>query len=389
MNLIIIPFHDWRKSEKEGFRTRDVHFIKSLSKDPNIDQVLVINRPSTWLEFFYKRQKQSLKGNIVLKKGIFSLTQVASNIFVTDFYSKDVFGQILKKHNWFIKKYDDNDYLNFIKESCNILNIENHNLICQNIFSYKLAIKIESKKKLFDAWDNFLKFPAYQNLKQSLEEGYLQLAKEVPLWTTNSMENIDFFKSKFNVAKIDLIKNGVKTNFISEKTQIPKDIEKIKKPIIGFGGKISYLIDYELINFISKDNPSKSFVFVGQVLSKDVFSKIDKRKNVFFLGDKHYDEYANYVQNFDLCIIPYNINEGQHGGDSIKAYEYLSTGKKVVGTKGNGLLDLEGHLYLADNKMEFSKELKSLVNEKPLININDHSWESKATVLIKILNENF
>lgn len=389
MNLIIIPFHDWRKSEKEGFRTRDVHFIKSLSKDPNIDQVLVINRPSTWLEFFYKRQKQSLKGNIVLKKGRFSLTQVDTNIFVTDFYSKDVFGQILKKHNWFIKKYDDNDYLNFIKESCNILNIENHNLICQNIFSYKLAIKIESKKKMFDAWDNFLKFPAYQNLKQSLEEGYLQLAKEVRLWTTNSMENIDFFKLKFNVAKIDLIKNGVKTNFISFKTQIPKDIEKIKKPIIGFGGKISYLIDYELINFISKDNPSKSFVFVGQVLSKDVFSKIDKRENVFFLGDKHYDEYANYVQNFDLCIIPYNINEGQHGGDSIKAYEYLSTGKKVVGTKGNGLLDLKDHLYLADNKMEFSKELKSLVNEKPLININDHSWESKATVLIKILNEYF
>ena len=91
------------------------------------------------------------------------------------------------------------------------------------------------------------------------------------------------------------------------------------------------------------DNPDFSFVFVGQILDKEVYKKIEKRDNVIFLGDKHYDIYPNYVANFDVCIIPYNINEGQHGGDSIKAYEYLLTRKKVVGTKGNGLLDLKKH----------------------------------------------
>jgi hypothetical protein len=62
MDLIIIPFHDWRKSEKEGFRTRDVHFIKALTKEKSINKILVINRPITRLELLYKRHKRALDG---------------------------------------------------------------------------------------------------------------------------------------------------------------------------------------------------------------------------------------------------------------------------------------------------------------------------------------
>lgn len=387
MNLVIIPFHDWRKSESEGFRTRDVHFIKSLSNNPEIDKILVVNRPSTWLEFLYKKQSKNLTGEIVLKEHKFSLTKVSANIYVTDYYSKDVIGQFIKRHLWFIEKYDDSSYLNFINKAFDILNIENHYLINQNIFSYKLANKLKSKRKLFDAWDNFLKFPAYQKIKQLLEDGYRSLAENMSIWTTNSQENINFYKSKFNISNIDLIKNGVKTNFIANTNQVPEDLKDLKKPIIGFGGKVSYLLNYNLINFITNDNPSASFVFVGQILNKDIFNKINKRDNVYFLGDKHYNDYPNYVQNFDICIVPYNINEGQHGGDSMKAYEYLLTNKKVVGTKGNGLLDLEKHIYLVDNKKEFSIELKNIVNQKPPMNIKDHSWETKTNSLIQIIKK--
>ena len=129
MNLVIIPFHDWRKSESEGFRTRDVHFIKSLSNNPEIDKILVVNRPSTWLEFLYKKQSKNLTGEIVLKEHKFSLTKVSANIYVTDYYSKDVIGQFIKRHLWFIEKYDDSSYLNFINKAFDILNIEQHLLL--------------------------------------------------------------------------------------------------------------------------------------------------------------------------------------------------------------------------------------------------------------------
>jgi len=387
MNLIIIPFHDWRKSHKEGFRTRDVHFINALSGNDSVEKILVINRPTTKFELLYKKNDKALPGKLIFTNDRFSLTEIKKNLYVTDFLSNDIFGQIMRKHLWFIEKYNDKKYVDFIYTCQKLLNIKETNLIAQNIFSYKLAVNLNAKSKIFDAWDNFLKFPAYKKIKKSLELGYSELSKKIPNWVTNSQENIDFYKNKFNPLGVTLIKNGVKSNFMSGDKIDPEDIRNLKRPIIGFGGKISYLLNFELINFITKDNSDCSFVFVGQILDKNVFKKIEKRANVFFLGDKKYSEHSNYVKNFDVCIIPYNINERQHGGDSMKAYEYLLTGKKVIGTNGNGLQDLKEYIYLPNTKEEFSLELKDLTNKKNQINIEDYSWESKGESLLKILKK--
>ncbi|CDF81217.1 putative glycosyltransferase (GT4) [Formosa agariphila KMM 3901] len=383
MNVIIIPFHDWRKSEREGFRTRDVHFIKAFSKDSEIEKILVINRPTTFLELAYNKQSKKINGEMLLSENGFTLSKVDTNIYVVDYHSKDIFTQIIKKHLWFIAKYNDEHYFNFIEKAKHVLKMETSNVVLQNVFAYKLAVKLDSKNKVFDAWDNFLKFPAYQKIKNEIYSGYKTLSENTFIWITNSLENVEFYKSTFKVENISLVKNGVKTDFIKNLKHVPEDLKHIQRPIIGFGGKISYLLNTDLINYLSADNPNASFVFVGQILDKEIFEKIEKRKNVYFLGDKHYDEYPNYVQNFDICIVPYNIREKQHGGDSIKAYEYLLTGKKVVGTRGNGLQDLEKHLYLVDSSEDFSSALKSVENNKPLININEHSWESKAKMLMR------
>lgn len=387
MNLIIIPFHDWRKSQSEGFRTRDVHFIKSLSQNDKVEKILVINRPSTWLELLYKRTKGKIEGDLILRDQGFKLTKVEKNLYIVDYHSTDVLNQIKYKHLWFIEKYNDDGYIKFINSCCRELNITDYNLIIQNVFSYKLGISLTAKRKLFDAWDNFLKFPAYKQIKDNLKEGYKELSKNVPLWITNSEENISFYKKEFGLQTIYLMKNGVKVDFLTNSHDIPKDLKNIPKPIIGFGGKISYLLDYNLINYLTEDNPSSSFVFVGQILDKEVYSNIIKRDNVFFLGDKNYSIYPNYVMSFDICIVPYHIKEGQHGGDSMKAYEYLLTGKKVVGTIGNGLQDLREYIYLAEDRQAFSKALKHVKNDKPKIDIKDHSWESKSIALLNILKK--
>lgn len=387
MDIVIIPFHDWRKSEHEGFRTRDVHFIQALAKNEDVNKILVVNRPLTWLELLYKKHKKALNGKQVFRKGKFTLTQVGDNIFVADYHSKDIIGQLSKKYLWFIQKYSDREYADFVMECCDRLGMKTPCLISQNIFAFKLAADIKTNNKVFDAWDNFLKFPLYQDFAHLLEEGYKVMAEQIPNWITNSNENIGFYKKRFNVESIDLVKNGVKSSFASGNHEVPDDIKNIKRPIVGFGGKISYLMDYDLINFLTKENPDISFVFVGQILDKNIFGKIVKRKNVHFLGDKKYDVYPNYVKSFDICIVPYNINEGQHGGDSMKAYEYLLLQKKVVGTNGNGLEDLGEYIYVAHDKNEFSEAISSMENNKKYLRIEEHSWQAKTTKILSILKQ--
>lgn len=384
-DLIIIPFHDWRKSEKEGFRTRDVHIIKALERNSQIRKILIVNRPCTLPELVYKNFRRDLPGEIILSVGNFKLTQVSPKTYVADFESVDFLGQILKRYRWFLEKYSDQSYFEFINRCMATLKLNQPALLIQNLFAFNLALKIETAYRLFDAWDNFLRFPSYKNLQTEVHEAYTQLSRHVTHWATNSEENKEIFQKEFKTDKITVIKNGLKSDFLSSDPEIPEDMKGIPRPIAGFGGKISYLLNTELINYIVEDNPEVSFVFVGQILDKKIYRAIDKASNVYFLGDKHYSKYPSYVHNFDICLVPYNIKEGQHGGDSIKVYEYLLTGKKVVGTCGNGLQDLTDYVYVVDTPSEFSHELRDLYNAKKPIDPDKYSWETKSNQFLDIL----
>lgn len=387
MNLIIIPFHDWRKSENEGFRTRDVHFIKAFEKVGDVEKILVVNRPFTKLELIIKKHNLRLHGELVYKRKGFSITKVSKKIYVLDFKSNDIMGQLSLKRKWFISKYGDKKLLQAIKEAREILAMSNPKVICQNVFAYRVFLNIKANHKLFDAWDNFTKFPAYAHIRLEIERCYQEISKNVKTWITNSVENQVFYKEKFSVEHTLLIKNGVNENFSKDCLETPSDMKDIPKPIIGFGGKLSYLIDVELINYIVDDNPNLSFVFVGQVLDKEKFSELKKTSNLYFLGDKKYDVYPCYVNQFDVGIIPYEIKEKQHGGDSIKAYEYLQAGKKVIGTKGNGLMDLSHYLHLVEDKYQFSLLLKTDLKPKKVFNSKQFSWESKANKILEIIKK--
>ncbi|WP_159022159.1 glycosyltransferase [Formosa sp. L2A11] len=388
MNIVIVPFHDWRKIIKEGSRTRDAHFIEVLSQEKDIKKV-IINRPITLLEILIKKKKKGIKGEIIHQKKGFTLYKIDENVFLIDYLSKDIFNQIIKKYNWYINTFSKPEYIAFIDSCFSKLNIKDYTLLSQNVFAYKLTSKLKPKIRVFDAWDNFTKFKVYQSILDQVKEGYNSYAKTSDFWITNAKENIRFFSDKFNPRNIHLISNGVDVRRFTFKEQVktPKDMVNIKRPIVGFGGKITQLLDTDLINKVVSSSPNVSFVFVGQLLDKDVFSKIKTHSNFYYLGDKHYDSYPDYVKNFDICIVPYVTKEDEKSGaDSIKVYEYLATGKKVVGTRGNGLQDLEKYLYLVDTPDAFSKELNAIENNKPLMDINSHTWQSKVDKLMSILN---
>lgn len=384
MNLLIVPFHDWKKSENEGFRTRDVHFINALSTLPETDKILVINRPTTRVELFAKKQSSQLKGKVLLSSRKCKLYQVGENKYVTTYLSSDYFNQAYRKHRWFTTKYIQGEYIDFIEESLDYLNIDSYNLLLQNVFAFKLVNQLHPTKTIFDAWDNFLKFPRYSRYQALLLKAYHELSDNCKIWITNSQENKEFFTNTIKVKRIEIIKNGVLSKFQYQSHLKPRDLEDIPKPIFGFGGKVTYLLDYNLINYLTQENPQASFVFVGQILNKKIYRKIIKRSNVYFLGDKHYDIYPCYVMNFDICIIPYKTGDNAHGGDSIKAYEFLLAGKKVVGTVGNGLCALSEYLYLANTPEEFSKHLKNVKNEKPLIDEKSFSWKYRSTKILEL-----
>lgn len=389
MNLIIIPFHDWRKILKEGFRTRDAHFIESLQKSDAVEKLIIINRPTTIVEILIKKKQKKIQGKVVHRYKGFQCIEVDANTYVIDYISNDIFGQMRRKFLWFMDQFASDNYVKFINECLVKLEVEKYNLLSQNIFAQKLTERLSPNKSAFDAWDNFSAIEAYSSIKKQVDQAYSNYTQSVDFWITNSSDNLHFFSTEFTSLQIKLIKNGLDLNrFNLEKEySVPKDLENIKRPIVGFGGKIAQTINTELINYAIKNNPDVSFVFMGQILNNEIFKSIYKADNVYYLGDKFYDEYPNYVNSFDICLVPYYIEEDKKSGTNpIKVYEYLALNKKVIGTNGNGLEDLEDYLYLINNKEELSNEIKrGVINEKALIDLKDNSWDSKTNEFLDLL----
>lgn len=389
-NLIYIPFHDWRKILSEGNRTRDAHFIEKFRSNNDIERLIILNRPITRSELLLKKKKinKNLKGEVVLKSEQFKLYKIDKKTYVIDSFLDQNIQHLREGRKWYFKAFDDKKFKFFYNRCLEYLKIENAPIISANIFS---ASFFSNDKKhppvIFDAWDNFYLIPNLSSIKNELYNAYQTFSVNANLWVTNSKENKSFFKNKFDVNKINIIKNGVDFDNFNQNLPIPKDLKNIKNsklPIVGFGGKITHLFDYKLFNYIAKHNKNYNFIIVGQILDKNIFSNIDLTKNVFYLGDKKYKIYLNYLSNFDIGIIPYSIGKNQHGGDTIKAYEYLAAGLPVIGTRGNGLQDMEEYIYLTESKEDFSEMIKSAKVMRKLPE-KDHSWKSKEKELLSLL----
>lgn len=384
--VLTLPFHDWRKIQKEGPRTRDAHLIMSFSKVA--DKVLVINRPVTLLEILLNR-KGKINGERLFKRRGVSLYKVDENLYVLDYLSYKILGQIIKKHLWFASRYGDNSFLKMVKVAMKYLAFDNPTLISHTPFGASFLRHSDISKKVFDAYDYVPKFPFYQKIKHQLEKLYLEISSDHKIkWVTNSEENSSLMKKNFNVKdEIEVIVNGANTDLFSRTYEIPDDLKSIPKPWVGFGGKITHLFDYELFNSIAKNNPNKHFILVGQIIDQETFEKIHKASNVYYLGDKDYESYLSYATNFDIAIIPYKVLSNAHGGSSIKAFEFISARKKIVGTIGNGLESLGDYMYLTNEQSEFSKFLDDKnLNKLGQKEIPDFSWVTKAKRLIDISN---
>nr|WP_243158164.1 glycosyltransferase [Aminipila terrae] len=83
------------------------------------------------------------------------------------------------------------------------------------------------------------------------------------------------------------------------------------------------------MKFLAEKNQF-SIVIIGPLFKLREFPV--KRENLFYLGEKDYGVLPDYLQCFDVCIIPFLKNKLTSACNPIKMYEYLSAGKPVITT---------------------------------------------------------
>jgi len=170
--------------------------------------------------------------------------------------------------------------------------------------------------------------------------------------------------------------------------EIPDDIAGIKRPIVGYFG-IGHE-DWELVRYLVAERPNWSFVFIGQ--SQNVKSELKSMSNLFFLGKKMYSEIPHYAKAFDVCILPYKIDEWVEYSNPIKLKEYLSTGKPVVSISFPAVERYKDVVYCARSREEFLSLLDKSIYEdtkeeqqKRINAVKNETWDKIVEQLSDLL----
>ncbi|RYZ05792.1 MAG: glycosyltransferase, partial [Comamonadaceae bacterium] len=105
----------------------------------------------------------------------------------------------------------------------------------------------------------------------------------------------------------------------------------IAQPRLGYFGVIDERIDLGLIAALAQAHPEWQVVMVGPVVKIDP-ATLPQAANLHWLGQRSYDELPELVAGWDVCLMPFALNDSTRFISPTKTLEYLAAGRPVVST---------------------------------------------------------
>jgi len=328
-DIVIVTLSEW-----DGPRRIRHHLANELAKEG--DRVLFI-------EGFYTISKFLKKPNLSKFFRFLSRPrEISRNLFIVSvipFLPFGEFSSLVSWINWSAARF-------FIKRAMKELGFKKCVLF---IFAYNadsLIGRMDEQISVYfcnDAFDKLYNRESLRHKVAALEQQLIQKADAV----ITVSEKLTEERSPF-AKSIATVHHGVDYQLFEDvlvSGPAPEDISKIRRPVIGYSGVVRHIIDLDLLQYVAARHPEWSVVVVGPVTESDkrYYDKVEvlkKMANVHFLGPKPSDEIPRYINQFDVCMLPYTLEEvSTYYAAPLKFYEYLAAGKPVVSTVGPKEMD--------------------------------------------------
>ncbi len=355
-SIIVFPNIPW------GYRKqRPQHIFSGLAKrNFNIFYISPITSNMEYISNIEKniyeiRIKTRTHGNVLRDFNLDYLNQ------------KDFFDSI----NRLLKKYIKKDTYIFVE----------HPVWKDVVFNFKKG------KIVYDLMDLYSGFP---EAKEELIKGEEELISRSNIVLTTA-DNLYEYAKRLN-SNVFMVKNGCEYEYFS-KLRKNGELESLTdRPIIGYFGAINSWFDVKSLEYVVKNNMDKYFVFIGSINTNST-RRLYRYKNVFFLGEIPYERLTGYLAYFDVCLIPFVLNDLIKSTNPVKFYEYISSGKPVVSIRLPELEEYSDICYLYDTKEEFNECIQRALNEREDLKGKrkeigrKNSWDSRVKEILKILNK--
>jgi glycosyltransferase involved in cell wall biosynthesis len=119
--------------------------------------------------------------------------------------------------------------------------------------------------------------------------------------------------------------------------------QQIAHPRLGYCGVIDERIDLGLIAGIADARPEWQIVMVGPTVKIDPALR-PQRPNIHWLGQQSYQDLPAFINGWDVCLLPFAINESTRFISPTKTLEYMACGKPSISTAIRDVVEPYGHV---------------------------------------------
>jgi len=183
-----------------------------------------------------------------------------------------------------------------------------------------------------------------------------------------------------------------------EGAAVPDDLASLKRPIVGYVGALSGVLDQDLILKMATHMPSATFALVGPQYTD--INRLEACSNIKLFGARPHDEIPAYIKGFDVAIIPYIQTPYTDSVYSCKLNEYLAIGVPVVSTNlqeiRNFIVQHGEVVSIGQDSDEFIKKVEDALEferggeraiqiEKRISVAQANSWEQRFAEISEVV----
>jgi UDP-galactopyranose mutase len=169
----------------------------------------------------------------------------------------------------------------------------------------------------------------------------------------------------------------------------------IPHPRLGYCGVIDERINIDLIDAIAKARPEWNVVMVGPTAKIDP-ADLPRHDNIHWLGQQSYEDLPAFISGWDVCLMPFALNDATKFISPTKTLEYMACGRPSVSTSIRDVVEPYGHVvriadtpegFIADCEMimqrtaeeraQHSRELAEIVART--------SWDNTANAMAELI----
>lgn len=256
-------------------------------------------------------------------------------------------------------------------------------LFIYNLPHYILAKKLKGKVKIvFDIADDLPEMlvhelPLAKTFIKKIANTYMHRIEEISDLVITVSEGL----KKKTIKDSFIIPNGVDLSLLDKRKAIQK-----KEKVVGFVGSFEYFVDFDLIFYLIENLKYVKFMLVG---GGRLFTRVKdivisrKYSNVTLTGAVKHEDICNYLNKFDIALLPFVKSELTDNACPIKLFEYALFQIPIVSR------DLKEVKIIGKDFVNFYKNKKEALNLLLDVLNNPERYKEKTLYGLDAISEKY